>query len=574
MQFNIQEIRENHADLFVTLEEKKRAGFLKELEIVTLDIIKQDSEYSKWVNILGEDKTEIAKNAIYDHIFSEVADCSPDFRILLEQTSKKTALYRAILQDYLTKNDLGFKEYEKLVILSFMELASTVDNIYFDWRDKVICSEVGQKILSLDKEENGKGSAWLDELGLTNQYAIVEENENKELVQIPYAQAFEKDFITLETELNRLVQKLTELLPTSDEKVSIEINSHIVYFKALIESLMCKDVDNLDKLWEQTDILWVGIKGEILPMHFFEYGYMDPARRRVVPELRVLTQDDDNKYVNDGVEESREALLKYLPDICKDRKLLKQSLWNIKQVNLKIYATIITSGYPLHFKFVGQSLPNRDNVRIEVGTRISCDLSSMKHRQEKALELAKKLITDKDSIDKLISLDYKENLIINVAGHEMAHPAFMNIGTEKALGESIIPLIEEAKATYTILVTAPDIAKEKGDYDLMTRVALFEFLSSMRCISARNEPHIKPYYYMDVYILNDMLDSGFFYKDEQKGWALDFSKSPDLFVKFKETYTKLIDIYDNLDTSGIPEFINKGDNSREEIEEIYKIITK
>jgi len=95
----------------------------------------------------------------------------------------------------------------------------------------------------------------------------------------------------------------------------------------------------------------------------------------------------------------------------------------------------------LHFRFSGQSIPNRSDIKKAEGCKIYFDPISTANRMVQTAALVKKVVTPAQVDELVATMDAVDTLTYHVAAHEVGH-AIYNLD---ALSEVILP------ATKTLL---------------------------------------------------------------------------------------------------------------------------
>jgi hypothetical protein len=555
---------------FNKLSKLKREDFFRELENVVGKIVKDNPDFHNWFDFLGKENIVKVEKAILEHNFHSFDETDENYEKLLCLVSKKADIGRNIALYFLknTDDNLGFLKFEYLILGTFLKLAPVLDKIYIKWRNYLLNSELGKKVLWLESEKQGKGSAWIQELGLTNKYTVPMKRDD-DFIEIPYVLVFSKEFIQIDQELSNLLDKLDNIKNNSKQKV--EVLNLIVYLQKLKDAFMCAKVNELDNKWEQVDLAWMSCRGDLQIVHPMETNYGDPARIRVVPELRVSLKDCKYDYINKNCLKTKKSILRDFKQLYYDLPLTEKSLKLMNNVSLGIYMVTVYSGCYLDFKFIGQIVPNNQKVRLNYGCKIFMDYETTVFKWKKMLKSLKKIFDQKEMEKMLEEFSIDERISVIITGHELGHAAFCLAQTEKKIGSGILPLLEEAKATFTELSTLRERVKQ-GDFDkgILRRVIISEIFADLRILRSRGETVAEPYYYEALYRLNIFLNLQILYQQADK-WHIDLNRDKviQFYKQAEKLYEELAYIYNNFDAKKAKQFIEQHGVETEKILDLY-----
>ena len=145
---------------------------------------------------------------------------------------------------------------------------------------------------------------------------------------------------------------------------------------------------------------------------------------------------------------------------------------------------------------------------------------------------------------------------IGVAGHEVAHNAFIRKETQAKIGGSAEQNLEEAKADLASMALAPEFLDDT-DLNLIARGHLGW---STRMLSYRDQPSSMPYYNAALVYMNAFEESGVVKHDtENDTWEYDESpeKIRGFFKNLRGAFGELVDVYETLDPEKAQDFRDK-----------------
>ena len=143
---------------------------------------------------------------------------------------------------------------------------------------------------------------------------------------------------------------------------------------------------NLVKKWRRLDELWMDVKYPIQIVHDIEYHYGDPLRVKVIPDFSLRFLDASYKDENETIEKIHNLMVSYFEG--RNHILSRNGLKALKGSYAGIYYLPFQSGQSLHFRFSGQRIPNRPEVKASKGVKIYFDPESTRVRVKRIKELA------------------------------------------------------------------------------------------------------------------------------------------------------------------------------------------
>lgn len=225
-------------------------------------------------------------------------------------------------------------------------ISELYDRYYEKWCKTVNANEIAEKLKNKDVPKE-----------LLNHYTIIQVDKDGKLYDVSYAEFFEKEYAPIIEEFDAMISKLNKL----PEKTS-EQKAYIAYLSQHRACLAERDKKKLEDQWCLLDKLWMDVKYPIQIVHDIEYGYGDPTRSKVDPEFSVRIVDDayaeSNKIINETV---KSVMVEYFKK--RDAELAKKGLNALTNSHAAIYYVVFQCGISLHFRFSGQSIPNRSEVK-------------------------------------------------------------------------------------------------------------------------------------------------------------------------------------------------------------------
>lgn len=545
----------------------KSENIIKLLEYSTLgDIVENADEISMQIfkKIQEENPEysikEIDVNLLNKAIFHQnMKGISDEFKLkFLRLASDRQQFKRSIISSVISESKkISLQEYEKIFIISFLNLASLFDELFILWYEKVVLSEIG---VLFQKESSLKFREKNNLLRIPYIFSIINKDGEKY-----FEHTLIEDFSSL---VKRIIQELTKL---SEELLikngSVEL---INYINALVDFYENDDPNKYEYLSKAVDALWLEIDERIIPIHSMEV-YEDPGKYIVTPEMSLHIIDSRYSELNSKIKESKEKLIEYLKTNYSNKKSFKESINIMKLTKPNVYATLMESGGRIIFRPFGQNIPNWSDVRNKNGIRIFIDMYTGKltwPMQKGVLEkiLSKESLKYFNNENELII----SSALVNVSGHEVAHNAFITEDLQDKLTPPLYAKIEETKASYTVLSGLDNLYSPRE-----IQLALLTELS-------RSLSNLSMYYSKAriAYIYTSILSIKNFFKSNIISWnndLLEINMSNDnikIWIKLaKDEFDEIVNIYEIKHSESLNDFVKKHFEVDEDIKKILNLIS-
>lgn len=488
--------------------------------------------------------------------FSGASPLDSEYQDLLNIEQAKERISRELIRRVVnSENNLGLSSTEKLVLLAGCDIADSFDTFYFDWRQDLLLSPLARKVSNFDRTDainflisNG---AEIKDSG-NYQYVVFRESANGEIETLSYADAYPEPILEIGNRIDILIDDLSKQPPT-DEKEVRETESLIIYFNALKKALSSSDPAEHEKLYRELDEAWMLVNGRMQPVHMME-AYVDPLGSRVEPEFSISFRDDRYEEVNSYTEQTKSELIKKLKRDFSSKKSLKPSILPMESSLAGVFS-FMSSGRRLDFRPAGQNIPNREAVRLKNGVKIFLDMKTFNQRWVAQKELLEKIF-GKEFIDRNIEDDDRILQIaagVFVAGHEVAHNAFVKEGTRANIGPLRYKLIEEHKADMAIQTAFDEFLTPQD------KVAFIQYIigSSLKRLSEIKDTSKKPYQNSAICNLNAMWEVGMlvYYDREDIKFDISPEKIKAFTKKMNLIFKELVEVYETQSPELAEEFM-------------------
>lgn len=517
-------------------------------------------------NFNGEKSQRIA-------ILRRIVDLKPD-PLLIElkkiySDEKEVIKYRDKMYDYAVK--LHENKHKKLIeqiskskilddfnlnlIKGMHNIGIILNKMQKKWQEIVVDknTEIFSKISNPYEfiKENKLYQLSNDNLPCDRSYgvAIFEDNKTK---FIPYGEFF-KDF-NLKEAFDTLIQSLNET------KQNIEHETYIKYFKKLKNAFLQTDNDKVISSWQEAEIAWMDVKGDLQIGHMLEY-YEDAYTHAVALEWDIRLKEnlsfDENKFKKE-ILQSFDQIYKQID--ASNEKMYNNVISNINKTQLYISTPMIYYGAEMNGLFSAQVVPNDEFVSEKYGKKIFAFINFVyENAKAKPFMKLSSIIFEKDFLDYGREILFKKPEIwkkvyeVSTIGHEFGHIFFIDSDTESLMNKNgLFKLIEEYKATTGGLVNF--FLHQQNELKIPVFAELIK--RSVGLMAWQKVDEVKPYYCEGLIHLSLLFESKTLSFENNK-LSIDFSENS--YEKFKnlclKNYKNLAKIYH--DKKDAKEFLDK-----------------
>ncbi len=421
------------------------------------------------------------------------------FDKVLDFIRQRTEFERMIIKENLRTMALNPIEY--ILFDMGLELMPIIDFLFFRWKEAVpdVLKRTAQK-LNMERSEVAQ---FLIDRRLNDRYAVVVDTDTGHPPFIyeesgKYREISNGVFFQLESmEIRRIlmngIKKLKDLSNLN------ETGNWIAYFEAWAAAVVNDNADLHEILWEKVDDAWVLCSGRVMMVHPMEEGYADPIR--IMPEVRVLLQLNDAK---DMIAAIKQRMLEWEEELYSDHPRYPQFRTALENTYAGVFITPLYSGEDFDFRFSGQIVPNRSQVRIK-GTKIFLDRNSCRNKIDIYRETVERYFTE-DFARMFNEMVSPETFLYYVIAHECGHSVLIGKDTREKMGDNYRN-VEEFKASHIgmeVLMTMVD-QLPPGYLDSLSLFIVARIIRFMTK-GMRGDKTLEPYYKESLIQLNVLLD--------------------------------------------------------------------
>ena len=493
-----------------------------------------------------------------------------EFDSILDLVRQRTEFERTIIRDNL--DIIPLNPIEFILFDTGLELMPVIDFLFFRWKEAV--PDVLKRTAQKKNIERSEVAQFLIDRKLNDRYAVVVDAATGQPPEIyekdgEYREVGYGDFFQVEsTEIQRILENgiiNLKKLPNVDET-----GSWIAYFGAWAAAAVNAKPELHEILWKKVDEVWVVCSGRVMIVHPMEEGYADPIR--IMPEVRVLLQLNDAK---DMIAAIKQRMLDWEEELYGDHPRYPQFRTALENTYAGVFITPLYSGEDFDFRFSGQIVPNRSEVRIK-GTKIFLDRNSCRNKIDIYRETVQKYFTE-DFASLFDEIVNSETFLYYVIAHECGHSVLIGRDTREKMGDNYRN-VEEFKASHIGMEVLMTMLEQLPN-GFLDSLSLFIVARIIRFMTKgmRRDKTLEPYYKESLIQLNVLLDKNFikfengklsfkvenraeFFRsilrinDELKKLYLDedWASVKDFRLKYTVVDDRIRDIFDYLDNFSNP----------------------
>ena len=254
-------------------------------------------------------------------------------------------------------------------------------------------------------------------------------------------------------------------------------------------------------------------------------------------------------------------------------KIASDGLNALANTLARIYYIPCKTGISLQFSFSGQSIPNREDVKVQKGVKIYFDAIETEARVNLNLAYVNLVFNEPATIIAKYKPDAVEQLVWHVAAHEVGH-AIYNL--ESVAGEINNPgmttLLEEPRAELTAMFTL-HLLHSKGVLTLPhLKECLAHFaLDALRYFAKFTSEPLRPYIIFQIYAWKTYHKHGYLTENSSGLVELDDSKTIAVLEVFCSCYEDILNCEDTMDGAGLQHIL---DMMAEETDFVKRIVAK
>lgn len=535
---------------------------LVDINRLATDIYTTDEQFADARNVLGDDEHSqyLTLQAIKVHDFpphGKIGQYTTEvFHDLYRVVHDKEDLARQlILNEIEAGTTFGLRPYELEILRTTCEVAAAYDELGLRWRDDV-------------QEEPGNAKA--DELGFKNPYSIIAGDDVAGYREVAWIDRYPDTITRIAGKWRDLAERLSEMKENAEE-ARIFAN----YFTAYADALQSREPKEVvEEQWRAVDRAWMKINVETAKLHPLgtrEYGYYDPNGIRVYPDMRLMLRVE---ALDDDIRATREALRRHLGEQFGECPLYQKTANALETVQLFPGTDVVFAG-SLDFQPAGQSLPNDDIVKEELGTKVFVNADVSAAKWEISKRMARKVFTVEEDAALFDLVDNDKNgVAIRLAGHEYGEPLFQLKEIEDALGLEVVTLHNEDLADGCI---GAILRRRVAEGDLPEDFPLIHAINQLgiyaRLIAtARGVQHLQPYYVGHALQgLRRMIASGFIARDNGKVWRIHPERIDAFYDLVEADFVTQVDIQESKDKDASAAYLAQAQETPE-IRDIIKRI--
>lgn len=485
-------------------------------------------------------------NAALKADFSGIEETSPEFVEYYREVSIFHKHIRTKIAEAIAANQFELTEFHKALVVFSINISNAYTDYYESWMTAMIKSPAALFIKSELESNPEQLNDFIIKNKMNNGYTVItventiQQASYDNLIQVPYAVAFEKELPSIIKAFDIFEESIAQLSLTEQDRAMV---TYLAQYKT---ALQCTDIEVLDKTWEEVDRLWMDTTSWIEIVHDIEDHYGDPLGVKIIPEVSIRFLDESVV----GAQEQFAAAKQVLKEYYTNRKsaFADKGMSPLENSKAGIYYIPFSTAMSVHFKFAGQSIPNRTNVKLEKGVKIYLDYQSNLARTERAKELFVQVFGEKYK-NYVGQIKTDDQMIHHVVPHEYGH-TICNFGDyAPQVPNSFSQNLEELRADLNALASL-HILRTTGKFtdDQLLETVVGYIAHELRRFAMWTSNSVQPYKYSMLHIF-DLLKQTEIIRATP---TLELSISVDLAEKFLQTcYNDLEKLHNALDTANI-----------------------
>lgn len=493
------------------------------------------------------------EKVVFKSDLSGIEEFSEEWYVLIRAKMQRMEFCREYCSAAMALGDAtGFSEFERELILGSAKISTLYGAYYFAYLEAVQDPAITTKLVMDPPSPDTEGDCY-------SHYTIVKHSTTAGYSTVSFAAHFAEVLAPILVEMDALVVKLQAV--SAAASVSAEVKAeHAAYVAFFQHYRLCHSSDvsapELEELWSELDRKWMDMKGDIQIVHDIETGYGDPLRMKATPDFSLRFLDDTFAKENATIREIQTHMEDYFQQ--RGTPIARDGLTALTNTLAGIYYIPFKTGISLQFSFSGQSIPNRENIKVEKGVKIYFDAIETEARVQLNKALIRQVFHDPAAVLEKYKPEAVEQLVWHVAAHEVGH-AIYNL--DAVAGELKLPgvttLLEEPRAELTAMFTLLLLFEK----DVLTRphldICLAHFaLDALRYFNKfRSEP-LRPYMIFMIYAFRVYNETGYLLNNESGEVVFDDSKVVDVLQVFRARFLAILDCEDSLDGPGLQNILD------------------
>jgi hypothetical protein len=367
------------------LENTQRVVLLKKIDAITENIFRE-TILNKETDPDLRDKIE---RVVFQSNLAGIEEFSSEFMFLIQKKMDRMTLCRSFISHALTAlgDATGFTAFERELIIGSTKISQLYDPYYLKYLDVVQAPRILSHIAASPPSTATDAACY-------SHYTVVDIDETTgQYSTTSFAKAFEDVLRPILAEFDSLLSHL-RVLPdlTAENEADLAFLEHYRLCHATDS-----DSDTLEALWTELDRKWMDTKGWIQIVHDIETGYGDPLRMKATPDFSLRFLDESYAKENQIIREIQDHMMTYFQG--RDTKISRDGLSALANTMAGIYYIPFKTGISLQFSFSGQSIPNRDDVKVEKGVKIYFDAIETEARVRLNLQYIHKVFANATEVN-------------------------------------------------------------------------------------------------------------------------------------------------------------------------------
>eukprot|EP00928_Gymnodinium_smaydae_P078373 TRINITY_DN6224_c0_g2_i2.p1 TRINITY_DN6224_c0_g2~~TRINITY_DN6224_c0_g2_i2.p1 ORF type:complete len:586 (-),score=139.03 TRINITY_DN6224_c0_g2_i2:191-1948(-) len=451
----------------------------------------------------------------------------------------------------------GFNAFERALVAGAARVLPCYNQYYLDFLAAVQDEAVASKLKASPPPPS--------ETDLYNSYTVVRLAADGSFTTVPFATHFATSLAPIIAAFRAWIKELQTVdasmaagaTDASDPWNASARASYIAFVQQYEACLSSEESPAaLEAAWAELDRKWMETKMPIQLVHDIETGYGDPLRCKATPDMSLRFLDETYATQNAVIADIQQRLMKFYTE--RDTPLARRGLNALSNTMAGIYFIPFKTGISLQFSFSGQSIPNREDIKEQMGVKIYFDAVETAARVEINKTLVRKVFHDADTavLDRF-KPDAVEQLVWHVAAHEVGHAIYNLEGVKDCFtNPANNTMLEEPRAELTAMFTLRLLFQQ----GVLTREKLDESLAhfaldGLRYFDKYDSEALRPYIIFQIYAYKVYHRHGFLKKHEDGKLLVDTSPTLAVLDEFADCFLRLLGCMDRSDGPGLEKML-------------------
>lgn len=248
----------------------------------------------------------------------------------------------------------------------------------------------------------------------------------------------------------------------------------------------------------------------------------------------------------------------------RETELSRSGLTALGNTMAGIYYIPFKCGCSLIFSYSGQSIPNRLDVKKDLGVKIYFDHIETEARVAQVCQKVRELFADGEAVLQSFKPNAAEQLVWHVAAHEVGHAIYGISNMAEYVPKEYVTLLEEPRAELTAMFTLRRLFEQKVITEENLQHYLVHFaMDALRYFAKFDSQALQPYIIFQIYAYKTYEKHGFLKLGATGKLSLDASRTLPVLDEFSAAFLEILDCCDMANAAGGSRLVAMTDGMRQ-----------